>query len=63
MAKAAITKRLERLVEKERISQEARQKAAALMQPVTSLEEVADANLVVEAVFEDLAVKRELFAK
>ena len=62
-AKAAITKRLERLVEKERISQEACQKAAALMQPVTSLEEVADADLVVEAVFEDLAVKRELFAK
>ena len=62
-AKAAITKRLERLVEKERISQEACQQAVALMQPVTSLEEVADAGLVVEAVFEDLAVKRELFAK
>lgn len=62
-AKAAIKKRLERLVEKERISQEACQSAVALMHPVASLEEVADADLVVEAVFENLEVKRELFSK
>ena len=62
-AKAAIKKRLERLVEKERISQEACQSAVALMHPVASLEEVADADLVVEAVFENLEVKRELFTK
>ena len=62
-AKAAVKKRLERLVEKERISQEACQSAVALMHPVASLEEVADADLVVEAVFENLEVKRELFTK
>jgi 3-hydroxybutyryl-CoA dehydrogenase len=62
-AKAAIKKRLERLVEKERVSQEACQSAVALMHPVASLEEVADADLVVEAVFENLEVKRELFTK
>lgn len=62
-AKVAIKKRLERLVEKERISQEACQSAVALMHPVASLEEVADADLVVEAVFENLEVKRELFTK
>ena len=62
-AKATIAKRLERLVEKERISQEACQQAISLMQPVSKLEEIADADFVVEAVFEDLQVKHDIFTK
>jgi 3-hydroxybutyryl-CoA dehydrogenase len=62
-AKATIAKRLERLVEKERISQEACQQAISLMQPVSKLEGIADADFVVEAVFEDLQVKHEIFTK
>ena len=62
-AKATIAKRLERLVEKERISQEACQQAISLVQPVSKLEEIADADFVVEAVFEDLQVKHDIFTK
>ena len=62
-AKATIAKRLERLVEKERINQEACQQAISLMQPVSKLEEIADADFVVEAVFEDLQVKHDIFTK
>ena len=62
-AKATIAKRLERLVEKERISQEACKQAISLMQPVSKLEEIADADFVVEAVFEDLQVKHDIFKK
>jgi 3-hydroxybutyryl-CoA dehydrogenase len=62
-AKATIAKRLERLVEKERISQEACQQAISLMQPVSKLEGIADADFVVEAVFEDLQVKHEIFTR
>ncbi len=62
-AKATIAKRLERLVEKERISQEACQQAISLMQPVSKLEAIADADFVVEAVFEDLQVKHDVFTK
>ncbi len=35
----------------------------ALVRPSTSLEAVAGADLIIEAVFEDLTVKRELFAR
>ena len=62
-AKATIAKRLERLVEKERISQDACQQAISLMQPVSKLEEIADTDFVVEAVFEDLQVKHDIFTK
>ena len=62
-AKATIAKRLERLVEKERISQEACQQAISLMQPVSKLEAIADADFVVEAVFEDLQIKHDIFTK
>ena len=60
-ARGKIVGRLERLVEKQRMTEEECAKASALLQPVGGLEELADADVVVEAVFEDIDVKRELF--
>jgi 3-hydroxyacyl-CoA dehydrogenase len=37
--------------------------ALALITPATVLEAVSDADLVIEAVFEDMALKKELFAR
>ncbi|GAA4911347.1 3-hydroxyacyl-CoA dehydrogenase [Streptomyces coeruleoprunus] len=58
----AIFGRLDRLVEKGRMSADARDAAAARLHPAGSLDELADSVLVVEAVVERLAVKQELFA-
>ncbi|MEV7188653.1 3-hydroxybutyryl-CoA dehydrogenase [Kitasatospora sp. NPDC093102] len=61
-AKAQLAKSLERSVAKGRLSAEARDAALALVTPVGRYAELAEVDLVVEAVAEDLAVKRELFA-
>ncbi|MFJ6382090.1 3-hydroxyacyl-CoA dehydrogenase family protein [Kitasatospora sp. NPDC092039] len=61
-AKAQLAKSLERSVAKGRLSAEARDAALALVTPVGQYAELAEVDLVVEAVAEDLAVKRELFA-
>ncbi|MFE7588190.1 3-hydroxyacyl-CoA dehydrogenase family protein [Kitasatospora sp. NPDC057512] len=61
-AKARLAKSLERSVAKGRLSAEARDAALALVTPVGQYTELAEVDLVVEAVAEDLAVKRELFA-
>ncbi len=61
-AKAQLAKSLERSVAKGRLSAEDRDAALALVTPTGSYRDLADADLVVEAVAEDLAVKRELFA-
>ncbi|MEU5386685.1 MULTISPECIES: 3-hydroxyacyl-CoA dehydrogenase family protein [Kitasatospora] len=60
-AKAQLAKSLERSVAKGRLTGEARDAALALVTPTGSYRDLADADLVVEAVAEDLAVKRELF--
>ena len=60
-ARDAVAKRLERLVEKERITAAECAEAVGLMRPVGELGELAGADVVVEAVFEDLEVKRGLF--
>ncbi|PKV86692.1 3-hydroxyacyl-CoA dehydrogenase [Streptomyces sp. TLI_146] len=60
-AAAAIAARLERLVEKGRIASGDRDAALARLHPAQELTELADAALVVEAVIEQLDVKRELF--
>ncbi|MFI1104285.1 3-hydroxyacyl-CoA dehydrogenase [Streptomyces melanogenes] len=57
----AIAARLERLVEKGRIASGDRDAALARLHPAQELTELADAALVVEAVLEQLDVKRELF--
>ncbi|MEU8511399.1 3-hydroxybutyryl-CoA dehydrogenase [Kitasatospora sp. NPDC048722] len=61
-AKAQLAKSLERSVTKGRMSAEQRDAALALVTPVGQYAELAEVDLVVEAVAEDLAVKRELFA-
>ncbi|MFJ4187556.1 3-hydroxyacyl-CoA dehydrogenase family protein [Kitasatospora sp. NPDC089509] len=61
-ARAQLAKSLERSVTKGRLTEEQRDAALALVTPVGGYAELADVDLVVEAVAEDLAVKRELFA-
>ncbi|MHA6763511.1 3-hydroxyacyl-CoA dehydrogenase family protein [Streptacidiphilus sp. PAMC 29251] len=61
-ALAGLAKSLARMVDKGRLSGADRDAALARVTPSGSLEALADADLVLEAVAEDLAVKRELFA-
>ncbi|MER7489074.1 3-hydroxyacyl-CoA dehydrogenase [Streptomyces sp. NPDC126497] len=57
----AIGARLDRLVEKERLTADERDAARARLRPVGELTGLADCSLVVEAVLERLDVKQELF--
>ncbi|MFJ9563415.1 3-hydroxyacyl-CoA dehydrogenase [Streptomyces fuscichromogenes] len=60
-ATAAIGARLDRLVEKDRMTAAARDAARARLLPADELTEFADCTLVVEAVLERLEAKQELF--
>ncbi|MFE1769816.1 3-hydroxyacyl-CoA dehydrogenase [Streptomyces sp. NPDC059008] len=60
-ASEAIGGRLDRLVEKGRISADERDAARARLSPAAALAELADAALVVEAILEQLPAKQELF--
>ncbi|MFI6765801.1 3-hydroxyacyl-CoA dehydrogenase [Streptomyces sp. NPDC050355] len=60
-AAEAIGGRLDRLVEKGRISADGRDAARARLSPASALAELADAALVVEAILEQLPPKQELF--
>ncbi|MFJ9904537.1 3-hydroxyacyl-CoA dehydrogenase [Streptomyces sp. NPDC101152] len=60
-AAAAIGARLDRLVEKDRLTAADRDAARARLLPATDLAELADCSLVVEAVLERLDVKQDLF--
>jgi 3-hydroxyacyl-CoA dehydrogenase len=53
----------ERLVKSGRIDAAEAQRRLARVTPTRELERLADADLVVEAVFEDMGVKKELFAR
>ncbi|MER8219780.1 3-hydroxyacyl-CoA dehydrogenase [Streptomyces sp. NPDC094143] len=57
----AIGARLDRLVEKERLTAADRDAARARLLPAETLAELSDCSLVVEAVLERLDVKQELF--
>lgn len=57
----AIGARLDRLVEKDRLTGADRDAARARLRPAGGLAELADCSLVVEAVLERLDVKQELF--
>ncbi|MFB7944777.1 3-hydroxyacyl-CoA dehydrogenase family protein [Kitasatospora phosalacinea] len=61
-AKAQLARSLERSVSRGRLSEQDRDAALALVTPTGSYRDLAEVDLVVEAVAEDLAVKRELFA-
>lgn len=59
----AIKGSLGKFLSKEKITQEKHDAALANLSTTVSLEDAADADIVVEAVFEDLDVKREVFGK
>ena len=56
-----ITKSLERLQKKKRISEEEMTNTLANIRGVTSLDEMADVDLIVEAASENLEIKSEIF--
>ncbi|NJP99281.1 3-hydroxyacyl-CoA dehydrogenase [Streptomyces zingiberis] len=62
-AARAVAARLDRLVEKGRLTPGARDAARARLGPVAGLPELAGAALVVEAIAEDAEAKRALFAE
>jgi 3-hydroxybutyryl-CoA dehydrogenase len=62
-ARASIEKSLGKFVEKGRLTAADRDAAVARLQTGTSLNTLSDCDYVVEAIFEDLQAKRELFAR
>jgi 3-hydroxybutyryl-CoA dehydrogenase len=61
-ARERISGFLARKVEKGQLAAQDREAAIACIQPVLTIQDVADADLVVEAIPEDLELKREAFA-
>ncbi|MNG67014.1 3-hydroxyadipyl-CoA dehydrogenase [compost metagenome] len=59
-AVAGIDRQLQRLVEKGRLQADARQAISARLQPVESIDALADARLVIEAIVENLQIKQDL---
>jgi 3-hydroxybutyryl-CoA dehydrogenase len=59
--KAGIAKQLGRLVEKEKITAEARDAAVALIEPIGALDAMAEAEIIIEAATEREPVKRAIF--
>lgn len=57
-----IEKNLQRMVEKGSLSQADRDQARGRLRGTTSLEELRDADLIIEAIIEQLPAKKELFA-
>jgi 3-hydroxybutyryl-CoA dehydrogenase len=62
-ARTTIDRYLTRAVEKERLSAADKDAAFARLTLTTSLEDLADCDLVIEAIVEELEPKRELFAE
>ncbi len=58
-----VEKNLGRMVKKEKITQDQAEEALGRITTSTKLEDAAGVQLVVEAVFEDMAVKTEIFKK
>lgn len=58
---AVITKSLDRFLAKEKITQEQRDKALANITPAGQLEAMKDVDFIIEAAFEDLGVKTNIF--
>jgi len=63
VGKAGIAKAMGRLVEKEKISAEARDAALGLIEPVESVADMASCGIVIEAATEREAIKRAIFAE
>lgn len=62
-AKAGIARQLGRLVEKEKLTAEARDAALARIRPVADYAPMADAQLIIEAATEREEIKQAIFAK
>jgi len=60
---ASIDKSLSRLVKKDLIDESAKSEILGRVTPATELGEAATADLVIEAIFEDLEVKADVFSK
>jgi len=58
-----IERQLDRGVEKQRLTEDDRERMLGLLDPVDDVGALAGCDLVIEAVFEDLAVKQELFGR
>ena len=58
----ALTKSLEKQVQRGRLEESARDEILARVTGTTSLDELADRDLIIEAVVESLSVKEALFA-
>src|SRR5690606_22475728 len=59
----SIEKDLSRLVEKERITKEDMDKTLNQIEITTKFEDLADCDLIIEAISEDMSVKKETFKK
>jgi 3-hydroxybutyryl-CoA dehydrogenase len=62
-AMATIEKNLGRMVSKEKITADEAKATLGRLTPATELKAAADSDLVVEAVFENFAVKKEIFTQ
>ena len=62
-ARASIDKSLARFVDKGRLTADGRDQTLARVTTGTAIDALADVHYVVEAIFEDLTAKRELFAR
>lgn len=54
---------LDKLVERDRITAERRKEILAQISPIREIGEIAPSKLVIEAVIEDMGIKRELFSQ
>jgi 3-hydroxybutyryl-CoA dehydrogenase len=61
--RGTIEKQLARAAEKGKLSEQERDRALALLSTTTDVAALADCDLVIEAVFEDMAVKHDLFKR
>src|SRR5690606_23963217 len=60
---ATIRKNYENTAKKGRMKPEHVEKRMALIEPTLSYDDIRDADIVIEAVFEDMAVKEKVFRK
>lgn len=60
---ATITKNLEGGVKRGKLSEAKKDAALAALQPSLAMEDLADVDLVIEAVFENMDVKKDIFGK
>ena len=60
---ATIRKNYENTVRKGRMTQDAVEKRMSAITPSVSLEAIADVDLVIEAIYEEMSIKKEVFAR